>query len=177
MALFSGFILGIEQEDGSIRHTSTATVTSIVIPRGADNPENTWKYIKWDVSPAQQKRMARESLAVNANPTVKYNSANVEAILGQAWTDVEKAAISEAISHLVGIREYPGNYIISTYVNAAFMRAYSLSSDASDELLDRIIYINKEISRKRDDFKMDYFDVSTGEYHPGRYIAEPIYTR
>ncbi len=170
-------ILGIEQEDGSIRRTSTATVTSIVIPRGAKKPENTWKYIKWDVSPDQQKRLARESLAVNANPTVKYNTANTEAILGQAWTDSEREAISTALSDLVGIREYPGNYIVPTYVNAAFLRSYTYSSDASNELLDRILYINKEISRKRDDFKMDYFDASTKEYHPGRYIAEPIYTK
>ncbi|MBO4769781.1 MAG: hypothetical protein J5563_03250, partial [Clostridia bacterium] len=89
----------------------------------------------------------------------------------------EREAISTAISDLVGIREYPGNYIVPTYVNAAFLRSYTYSSDASDELLDRIVYINKEISRKRDDFKMDYFDVSTKEYHPGRYIAEPIYTK
>lgn len=62
-------------------------------------------------------------------------------------------------------------------MNSAFLQAYTYSSDASDELLDRILYINKEISRKRDDFKVDYFDASTGEYVPGRYINEPIYDK
>lgn len=170
-------ILGVEQEDGTIRNTSTATVTAIVIPRGSKNPENTWKYIRWVVSPDQQKRLARESLAVNANPTVKYGTATTDAILGQAWTSEEKEAISNAISNLVGIREYPGNYIIATYVNAAFLRTHTYSSDAADELLDRMVYINKEISRKRDDFKMDYFDISTGEYVKGRFINEPIYSK
>jgi hypothetical protein len=54
------------------------------------------------------------------------------------------------------------------------MKVYGSFSNASDELLDRIPYINKEIARKRKDFKMDWFDMS-GEYHEGRYITSPIY--
>ena len=104
----------------------------------------------------------------------KYNSPTKDALLGQAWTDEEYAAMKAQTDNLVGIREYPGNYIIKTYVNSAFLQAYNNSSNASDELLDRILYINKEISRKREDFKMDYYDVATGEYVPGRYINEPI---
>ncbi len=170
-------VLGYETEEGEINRLSNVTVTSLVIPRGAENPEATWQYMKWTVSPETQRRLAKESLAINANPTTKYNSPTVEALLGQAWTDEEYEAIKTQVDNLVGIREYPGNYIVGTYVNAAFMQAYSNSSDASDELLDRIIYINKEISRKRLDFKMDYFDVSSGEYIPGRYITEPIYIK
>jgi len=167
-------MLGVENEDGSINHTSHVTVTALVIPRGAQNPAATWEYMKWTVSPEMQKRVAKERLAVNANPTTKYNTPTIEALLGQAWTDEEYEAIRSQAEQLVGIREYPGNYIIKTYVNAAFMQAYSYSSDASDELLDRVVYINKEIARKRDDFKMDYFDID-GVYHPGRYVTEPIF--
>ena len=167
-------LLGVEQEDGTINHTSPVTVTALVIPRGAQNPAATWEYMKWTVSPENQKRIAKERLAVNPNPTAKYNTPTLEALLGEAWTDEEYEAIKAQTEQLVGIREYPGNYIIKTYVNSAFMQAYSFYSDASDELLDRVPSINKEIARKRDDFKMDYFDIS-GEYHPGRYITEPIY--
>ncbi len=166
-------ILGFEQEDGTINHTSTVTVTSYILPRGS-NTGASWKYVKWEVSPEQQRRMAKETLAVNANPTTKYNTATVSAFLGQAWTAEEYEAISEQFSQIVGIREFPGNYIIPTYVDAAFYKAYGQASDASDELLDRILFINKEISRKRDDFKMDYYDLTTGEYKKGRYISEPV---
>ena len=167
-------LLGMEQEDGSINHVSHVTVSALVIPRGAQNPAATWEYMKWTVSPEMQNRLAKERLAVSANPTTKYNTPTIEALLGQAWTDEEYEAIKAQAEQLVGIREYPGNYIIKTYVNSAFMQAYSYYSDASDELLDRIPYINREIARKRDDFKMDYFDID-GEYHPGRYITEPIF--
>ena len=167
-------LLGVEGEDGEINCTAPVTVTALVIPRGATNPSATWEYMKWTVSPETQRRIARERLAVNANPTTKYNSPTKDALLGQAWTDEEYAALKAQTDSLVGIREYPGNYIIKTYVNSAFLQAYNNSSNASDELLDRILYINKEISRKREDFKMDYYDVATGEYVPGRYINEPI---
>ena len=168
-------LLGTEQENGTINRASPVTVTGMVIPRGATNPAATWEYLRWTVSPETQKRLARERLMVNANPTTKYNSPTIEALLGQAWTDEEYVAMEEQCRYLVGIREYPGNYIVSTYVVAAFMEVYSYSSDASDEMLDRVGYINKEISRKRQDFKMDYFDAITGEYHAGRYITEPNY--
>ncbi len=168
---------GVETEEGIINRTSHVTVTALVIPRGAQNPAATWEYMKWTVSPETQRRLAKERLAVNANPTTKYNSPTKEALLGQAWTSEEYEAIATQAENLVGIPEYPGNYIVKTYVNSAFLQSYTYSSDASDELLDRILYINKEISRKRDDFKMDYFDASTGEYIPGRYIDEPIYTK
>jgi ABC-type glycerol-3-phosphate transport system substrate-binding protein len=167
-------LLGIEQEDGSINHTSTVVVSSMVIPRGAYNPEASWAYIKWSVSPETQKLRAKENLMVNPNPTTKFNTPTIEALLGQAWTAEEKAAIEKQAEQLVGVREYPGNYIIKTYVSSAFMKVYGSFSNASDELLDRIPYINKEIARKRKDFKMDWFDMS-GEYHEGRYITSPIY--
>ncbi|MBP5208149.1 MAG: extracellular solute-binding protein, partial [Clostridia bacterium] len=166
-------LLGFEREDGTINHTSTVTMTSYILPRGS-NTGASWKYLKWEVSPEQQKRMAKETLAVNANPTTKYNTATVSALLGQAWTTKEYAAISEQFSQIAGIREIPGNYIIPTYVDAAFFRAYGQASDPSDEVLDRMLLINKELSRKRDDFKMDYYDLTTGEYVKGRYISEPI---
>lgn len=167
-------LLGIEGEDGEINCTAPVTVTSLVIPRGANNPKATWEYMKWTVSPETQRRLAKERLAVNANPTTKYNSPTKDALLGQAWTEEEYIAMKTQLDNLVGIREYPGNYIIKTYVNSAFLQAYNNSANASDELLDRILYINKEISRKREDFKMDYYDVATGEYVPGRYIDSPI---
>lgn len=168
-------VLGVENEEGEINCSSHVAVTSLVIPRGAQNPNATWEYIKWTISPDMQRRLAKEKLAISPNPTTKYNSPTKEALLGQAWTEEEFEAMTTQTNNLVGIREYPGNYIVATYVNSAFLQAYTYSSDASDELLDRILYINKEIARKRDDFKMDYFDPNTGEYIPGRYISEAIY--
>ena len=64
----------------------------MVIPRGAQNPNNSWEYIKWTVAPETQKLLAKERLMVNPNPTTKYNSPTIEALVDQAWTEEEKAA-------------------------------------------------------------------------------------
>ena len=167
-------LLGVEDQFGNINHTSFVTVTSRVIPRGATNPEATWEYMMFLSCPNTQKLLAKEQIMVNANPTIKYNSPTIDALLDQAWTEEERAAIEAQTKQLVGIPEYPGNYIIGTYVNSAFMNVYNTSSDAAEQLQDRVIYINKEIARKRDDFKMDYIDIK-GKYHSGRYYTNPLY--
>ncbi len=167
-------LLGVEDQFGNINHTSFLSVASTVIPRGTTNPEATWEYMMFLACPTTQKLYAKEQIMVNANPTVKYNSCTIEALLEQAWTDEERAAIEAQTKQLVGIPEYPGNYIIGTYVNSAFQNVYSTSSDAAEQLMDRVVYINKEIARKRDDFKMDYIDIK-GKYHSGRYYTNPLY--
>jgi ABC-type glycerol-3-phosphate transport system substrate-binding protein len=175
-------LCGIEQknEDGTItiNRTSHVAVSSRVIPRGGSKKavQNSWEYIKWMAQPATQKLLGRETIMVSANPTTKYNAPTIDALLGQAWTDEELAALREQTKWLAGIPEYPGNYIIGTYVNSAFMNVYNTSSDAAEQLQDRVVYINKEIARKRDDFKMDYIDI-TGKYHPGRYYTNPAYKK
>ncbi len=175
-------LCGVEQknEDGSttINRTSFVTVTSRVIPRGGSKKdiENSWQYIYWLTEPNTQKLLGQETIMVNPNPTTKYNAPTIEALLGQAWTEKELAALKEQTSWLAGIPEYPGNYIIATYVNSAFLNVYNTSSDAAEQLQDRVVYINKEIARKRDDFKMDYIDIK-GNYHSGRYYTNPEYAK
>lgn len=174
-------LCGIEREiDGEtvIDRTSFVSVSSRVIPRGGTKKaqENSWEYIKWMAEPETQKLLGRETIMVSTNPTTKYNAPTIEALTSQAWTDKELAALEEQTKWLVGIPEYPGNYIIGTYVNSAFMNVYSTSSDAAEQLQDRVVYINKEIARKRADFKMDYIDIE-GKYHKGRYYTNPKYSK
>ena len=168
-------LLGIEEKDeeGNIRinHTSFVNVSARVIPRGG-NTNCSWEYMKWLTEPETQILLGHETIMVSANPTTKYNSPTIKALLSQAWTDKEREALEKQTSQIVGIPEYPGNYIIGTYVNSAFMNVYNTSSDAAEQLQDRVVYINKEIARKRDDFKMDYIDI-TGKYHKGRYYTNP----
>ncbi|MDD6799199.1 MAG: extracellular solute-binding protein [Firmicutes bacterium] len=154
-------LLGFEDEEGKINRTSPITTSAIVIPRGANNPEATWEYMKWSVCEETQLLQAKETLAVSANPTTKMGTATTGALLKLAWTDYEYEAIKTQLDALVGIPEYPGNYIVGTYVNAAFQDVYAKSSDPSTQMLDRVLNINKEISRKRREFRMDYYDLNS----------------
>ncbi len=152
-------LLGKRQDDGTINNTSITTVSSIIIPRGANNPESSWKYIKWRASEETQKRFVAETIAVSA-PTTKVNTANLNALLNQPWTTYEYEAVSTQINALDAIPEYPGGYIIGVYVNNAFLEVNNSKTDPSESMLDRILDMNKEISRKRKEFNMKAYDVT-----------------
>lgn len=152
----------IENDDGTqtLNYSTTVTVSGMVIPRGSNNPESSWKYISWYVSTDTQEKMRNETIAVNPLPTTKFNSANTEVYLSQPWTESEYKAVSKQMKMLAGITEYPGHYIVPTYVKNAFLDVYNNGKDASNAMLDRIYDINREISRKREEFGMDAYNVS-----------------
>lgn len=150
-------LLGTEQEDGTINNTSITTVTSIIIPRGANNPETSWKYIKWRATADTQQRLVNETIAVSA-PTTKVNTPNLQVLLNQPWTSYEYEAISTQINSLKAVPEYPGGYIVSVYVSNAFYDVYNNKTEPSEAMLNRILDMNKEISRKRAEFKMETYE-------------------
>ncbi len=148
------------EETGEINRTSMVATSAFVIPRGANNPQSTWEYIKWYMSSETQLRFYRETLNVNANPTVKSGIATLDAFYKQAWTDDELVAVKAQLEQIAGVKEYPGNYIISQYVNNAFYAVYNNGANPIDAMKDRVLDINKEISRKRKEFGLEYFEIS-----------------
>ena len=51
---------------------------------------------------------------------------------------------------------------IEAIVKFAFLNAYNLGMDPAEAMLDEVLDINKEISRKREDFGLEAYDVSYG---------------
>ncbi len=142
----------------SVDRSSILNVEGIVIPRGSENPQHVWKYMKWYAGEDAQTRLARQRLAVSTNTTAKYNTANLNALLSQAWTDEEKAAMLEQIPFLKGIPFNPGDYNISRYVNFAFLAAYNNKENPVDTLMTYVLDINKELSRKREEYHLPFID-------------------
>ena len=150
-------ILGTRRDDGSIDRTSMSGVSSIIIPRGAQDPQKSWEYLDWYTSYTAQKLLINETIAVS-QPTTKVASSNLQALLEEPWTTIERAAIETQLKELASIPEYPGGYIVPTYVGYAFSDVYNNGTDASTAMLDRILDINKELTRKRKEFNMDVYE-------------------
>ena len=142
--------------DTFVNRASILNVEGIVIPRGSDNPQNVWQYIKWYSDDDAQEKLCRLNLADQNNTTVKYNTANLNALLSQAWTDDERDAMREQIPHLKGLPFNPGDYNISRYINFAFLAVYNSNANAVDQFLDYVVDINKELSRKREEYHLPY---------------------
>ena len=74
------------------------------------------------------------------------------------WSAREsKIIMNEIFPNIVGVPDMPGSYIISRYVNFAFLAAYNEKASPSDELLGYINLIDKEFERKREELSREFF--------------------
>ena len=151
-------------EDGSkyINNSAIATVTGCIMLAGCENEENAWKFMKWYVGKDCQVAYTNEMVSIQGIAG-RHPTPNTEAIKEIPWTNEERDAILEQFNNLAAVPNYPGSYYLARYVNFAFLAAYNEAKDPADSLLSYVTAINKEITRRRIEFNMDYIDVTTGE--------------
>ncbi|MGN1095000.1 MAG: ABC transporter substrate-binding protein, partial [Eubacteriales bacterium] len=152
-------IPGTVQEDGSVNNSHVAGVSAMVImkdakPRGTDAAA--FKFMEWWTRANVQGQYANELIAL-LGPAGKYNTANTEAFKEMSWTASELRLLEGVFDSLVGVPEMPGSYIISRYVNFAFLAAYNNGKSPSDELLSYVDIINKEFERKREELNREFY--------------------
>lgn len=148
----------ILDEDGNpvINYNAPCSVSSVILMkdksgRSEELNQNCWEFIKWWTGSFAQSEYATQYEAL-IGMAAKYNTANTEALQNMPWTTSEKAALQEQFQNLKGTPEFPGGYIITRYVDFAFLNCYNNNADPVDSLLDQIQYINNELSRKRKEF-------------------------
>lgn len=157
-----GFEYTDENGNTKINNSAVATVSSIVMPRGERSDEkaqNAFNFMAWYVGAENQSDYANEYSAWMGQNT-KYNTANKRALEDMNWTTEEKNMIAAQMEMLVGVPDYPGSYIITRNLTNAFMNVYNNNQDPVTTMLDYIVDINKEISRKRREFDLDAFEIS-----------------
>ena len=160
---------GYELEDGTVNNTATTAVSGLVMMADAKNPENAWKYIDWITSTEAQSRYGNEYTALLGNGTI-HPTANKEAMMNMNWSSSELETLMAQFNNLRATPEYPGSYIVTRYVDFAFLAAYHDNKDPVESMLAQYIFINKEISRKRAEFGLDTLEM--GETLASRAEAE-----
>ncbi len=155
---------GTVQADGSINSSMISSINCILIlkdavERGVD--KECFKFIKWWMGASNQGQYANELIAL-LGPAGKYATANMEAFNDMSWTASELRELKTQFSHLVGVPEMPGSYIIARYVNFAFLNVYNNSYVPSESLLDYVRTINKEFDRKREELKREFYVPNDG---------------
>ena len=126
--------------------------------RDEEKTASAWDFMKWYVSAETQINYANELTALLGSVS-KHNTANIQALESLPWTTTEFENLMSQFENLSAVPEYPGSYIISRYVNFAFLAVYNENADAADSLQSYIIEINKELTRKRQEFGMAYYEV------------------
>ena len=110
--------------------------------------------MKWYTGADCQTEYTNEMVAV-LGPSAKHPTANRYALESLPWTTDEYEQIRLQFNNLAAVPNYPGAYILARYTNFAFLSAYNKNADPSDALLSYINIINKEITRKREEFGLE----------------------
>ncbi len=145
---------GSQRADGTFNYDSLAYVTASVILYGCEGKEleAAWQFLQWQTSEDAQAEYGNKMVAL-IGPSAKYETANLNAIDKLSWTASEKDAIMNQMDNMSSIVNYPGSYIINRYMQFAFFDAVNDGAEPVDSLLSYIDAINKELQRKRDEFK------------------------
>ncbi len=150
---------GFEQEDGSINNCAVSACSAVVMVReeGKDYSD-AWTFVKWYTDAPCQAEYANEMVAI-LGESAKHSTANAEALENMPWTHEEYVEVSKQFTNLASIPNYPGTYIIGRYTEFAFLAAYNNDADPRTEILSYINTINKEITRKREEFKLETLEI------------------
>lgn len=150
---------GVEQENGSLNHTSGSTGLADIIMANTEYPEESWAFLKWWTSAETQTLYGREMESLMGE-SARVATANLEALANLSWPIKDYEELMEQLEQVQGIPQVPGGYYTWRNVNNAF---YSVTTDASstgrsyvatprEELMDNVLYINAEIDYKREEF-------------------------
>lgn len=145
---------GIMDADGNVNNCSVSTVSAIVMLQGCDQEAGAWEFIKWHVGEQCQIDYSNEMVAI-LGPSAKHATANKAALESMPWTTSELENLMLQFNNLASIPNYPGSYIITRYTKFAFLAAYNDKKNPVEELQSYIQTINKEITRKREEFGLE----------------------
>ncbi len=149
-------------EDGNeievVNNASVATVSAISMINGADNEIGAWDFMRWHVGYECQVDYSNEMVAILGD-SAKYASANIKALESMPWTTDEYEQLKLQFNNLASIPNYPGSYIIGRYTKFAFLAAYDDKENPADAIQQHINTINKEITRKREEFGLETLEI------------------
>ena len=147
------------QEDGSILHATGSTGLADIIMANTEHPRECWEFLKWWTDAETQILYGREMESL-MGASARVATANLEAMSSLSWPVKDYREIMKQFGQVQGIPQVPGGYYTWRNVNNAF---YSVTTDSSstgrtqvatprEELMDKIIYVDAEISYKREEF-------------------------
>ena len=150
---------GFRQEDGTINNSSVSDSTAVVmVKEDGKDYSDAWTFVKWYTDAPCQAEYANEMVAI-IGESAKHSTANGKALESMPWTYEEYTEVAKQFTNLAAIPNYPGSYIIGRYTEFAFLSAYNDSADPRTEILSYINIINKEITRKREEFKLETLEI------------------
>lgn len=157
MACVPGYVKTDENGNEYIDNTVASSGTACVIMEASEHKDACWEFLKWWTSATTQASYSSEMESL-MGASARVATANIEAFSLIPWPSDIAEVLTEQFEHVKGIRQVPGGYFTWRNVNNAFY-AVTTSTDSAtprEELMDRVTYINEEITYKRKEFNLSY---------------------
>ena len=153
-----GPIPGTVQDDGTINNAVVGTSDAITMLRGCEVVDEAWAFMQWFADAEFQAEYSNE--LVNLLGEAGMRSVASKGALEQLqWKESDREALIEQADDVICLRQYPGSYFITRYVEFAVNNAYNDDADPVELLLGYTPSINKEISRKREEFGFETLEI------------------
>ncbi len=153
---------GTVQADGTVDHSVGCTGLASLIMADTDEPDACWEFIKWWTSADVQTLFDREMESLMGS-AARVATANQEAFGRMPWKVDTYEALAEAFTWVKGIPQVPGGYYSWRNVNNAFYTVTTKTASPREELMDKVLYINDEITYKRKEFDLITLEDLEGE--------------
>lgn len=142
---------GSIREDGTVNYDAFNNVAATILLHGVKDEQSAWEFIRWYCGHEAQAAYGSD-LVTTIGQAAKYNTANMYALAEMPWTTQEYEALMDQFNNLAAYTNYPGSYIFDRYINFAYLAVINEGKDPITELQKYVNTINKEITRKREEF-------------------------
>jgi len=137
--------------DGTQNRYATGSAQACIIFGKTKKPEESWEFMKWWMSTDTQLNF-QERLIVNYGQTYLWNSANLEAFKLSPIPRDHREVILEQWQWLQEPAKIPGSYMEEREISNAWNRIVFNGVNPRIAIDDSIVIINREITRKMEEF-------------------------
>ena len=142
---------GTVRDDGTVDHTTVATLTGTVMMANTKRPDEAWEFMKWWASDETQDAFGKRLEAVVGTAS-RYNTANKSAMARVQWDPDVKESMQAQAAMLREYPEVPGGYFTSRLFNFAFRSIVYDSEDVRESMNEVADDISTEMKNKREEY-------------------------
>lgn len=143
--------------DGTVSRLKIGGVTGCymlksAVKKGID--DDAFTFMEWWTSSETQTQYGRE-LEATLGVSARYTPASISAINNLGWSSAEREILNESLKEIYVMDQVPGNYLLDRSLTTAFRDAVDGKDRPRRALTLANQDINKEITRKRKEFKLE----------------------
>lgn len=145
---------GIKQADESINRSTGGLAQTAIIFQASDKQDESWQFIKWWTSADIQERFGTELEAL-LGVEARWNTANVEALQRLPWPSEDIDSILEQWKWFKEREVVLGGYYTTRHIANTWNEIVLNGKNQREAIEDAVIEINKELSKKREEFGLE----------------------